>query len=91
MPEGPSPQSSRHRLQLSVRGSIALVLLLGGGLGWTFQRAQVQRDVASAIRSKDMHSSRPRSRAFTCHRSLLVLPVRRFTTPPVVRRLSFLG
>jgi hypothetical protein len=36
-----------------------------------------------------MHCGRRPSRACTCQRSLFVLPAQRFTTRPVVRRLSF--
>jgi hypothetical protein len=36
-----------------------------------------------------MHCGRRRSRAYTCQRSLFVLPSQRFTTRPVVHRLSF--
>src|SRR5262245_35219340 len=39
-----------HLLRFSVRGSLLLVLLLGGGLGWIVQRAQIQRDAVAAIR-----------------------------------------
>jgi hypothetical protein len=37
------------RVQLSVRALMALVLALGGSLGWFVQRAQVQRDAVAAI------------------------------------------
>jgi hypothetical protein len=39
----------RH-LRISVRGLIALVLAIGGGLGWIVHQAHVQRDAVAAIR-----------------------------------------
>lgn len=37
------------RVQLSIRALMALVLALGGGLGWLVHRAQVQRDAVATI------------------------------------------
>jgi hypothetical protein len=39
------------RLGLSLRVLMALVLLIGGGLGWVTYRANVQRDAVAAIRA----------------------------------------
>ncbi len=39
----------RKRLRLSIRGFIALVLLVGGGLGWIIHQAKVQRDCVTAV------------------------------------------
>jgi internalin A len=49
MPERPSSESWRRRLRISVRGLMALVLVIGGGLGWVIHRARVQRDAVAAI------------------------------------------
>jgi hypothetical protein len=45
-----SPKSWRHRLRLSVRAMMLLVLFFGGGLGWIIHRAKLQRDAVAAIR-----------------------------------------
>src|SRR5262245_41378889 len=37
------------RVRLSVRALMALVLAIGGGLGWFVHRAQLQRDAVAAI------------------------------------------
>jgi hypothetical protein len=37
------------RVRLSVRAMMALVLLVGGGIGWTVHSARVQRDVVAVI------------------------------------------
>src|SRR5438045_3013968 len=50
MPEQPSPKTWRHRLRISVRALIVLVLVLGGGLGWIVHRARVQGEAVAAIR-----------------------------------------
>ncbi len=39
----------RLRLRLSVRALAALVLMLGGGLGWLAHSARVQREAVAAI------------------------------------------
>jgi hypothetical protein len=44
-----SRPASRHRLGLSLRILMVLVLLLGGGLGWLAYRARVQRLAVAAI------------------------------------------
>lgn len=49
MPDQPSKKSRRHWLQLSVRTLMALVLVLGGWLGWTIYCARVQREAVAAI------------------------------------------
>jgi hypothetical protein len=47
----PTPATSRrHRLRLSVRGLILLVLIVGAGLGWIVRSARVQRHAVAAIR-----------------------------------------
>src|SRR5262245_42630968 len=38
-----------NRLRLSLRGLIALVLLIGGGMGWMVRSARVQRDAVAAL------------------------------------------
>ncbi len=48
-PAGSPPPPRRRRLMLSVRVLMALVLLIGGGLGWALHRARVQRDAVAAI------------------------------------------
>ena len=53
MPEQPSPEAWRRRLRISVRGLMALVLIVGGGLGWVIHRAHVQRDAVAAIQSAE--------------------------------------
>jgi hypothetical protein len=50
MPEQPSTGTWRRLLRISVRGLMAFVLLVGGGLGWVIHRAHVQRDAVAAIR-----------------------------------------
>jgi internalin A len=40
----------RRRFALSLRALMALVLLIGGGLGWTIHRAKIQREAVEAIR-----------------------------------------
>jgi hypothetical protein len=40
-----------HRLRLSVRALIVLVLVVGGGLGWFIHRATVQRDAVKVIKA----------------------------------------
>ena len=47
MPEQPSSDTWRRRLRISVRGLMALVLIVGGGLGWVIHRAHVQRDAVA--------------------------------------------
>jgi Leucine Rich repeat len=49
MPEKPSPKSCGHRLRVSVRTLMILVLILGGGLAWIVHRAHVQRDAVAAV------------------------------------------
>lgn len=39
----------RHRLRISVRALMILVLIPGGGLGWVVHQANVQRDAVAAI------------------------------------------
>src|SRR5262249_27919501 len=55
MPEQPSPETWRRRLRISVRGLMALVLIVGGGLGWVIHRAHVQRDAVAAIKRVGGH------------------------------------
>ena len=39
----------RKRLRLSIRGLIAVILLVGGGLGWIIHQAKLQRDCVTAV------------------------------------------
>jgi internalin A len=55
MPEQPSPNTWRRRLRISVRGLMALVLIVGGGLGWVIHRAHVQRDAVAVIKRVGGH------------------------------------
>ena len=48
--ERPSPTTLRHRLRLSVRALIVLVLIVGGWLGWLVRGARIQREAVTAIR-----------------------------------------
>jgi hypothetical protein len=38
-------------MRFSIRGLIALVLVLGAGMGWLAKRINVQRDAAAAVKS----------------------------------------
>lgn len=51
MPERTSPESWRRRLRISVRGLIALVLVVGVWMGWLARSARIQRDSVAAIRA----------------------------------------
>jgi hypothetical protein len=46
----PLPKSRRRRLRFSVSGLMALVLILGRGLGWILYRARVQREAVAVIK-----------------------------------------
>ena len=46
----PASPSWRKYLTFSVRGLIALVLVIGLGLGWIVRNAHIQRDAVAAIR-----------------------------------------
>ncbi len=50
MSDQPLPKSSRRRLRFSVSGLMALVLVLGGGLGWIPYRARAQREAVAVIK-----------------------------------------
>ena len=50
MPDQPLRRPWRQRLRLSVRGSMILVLILGGWLSWIVNSARIQRDAVGAIR-----------------------------------------
>jgi uncharacterized membrane protein len=53
MLDQPLPTGRRHRLQISIRGLIVLVLVIGGCLGWIahiVRSAQGQRDAVAAVR-----------------------------------------
>jgi Leucine Rich repeat len=50
MPDQPLLKTWRRRLRLSVRGLMALVLILGGGLGWFMHGARVQREAVATIK-----------------------------------------
>ncbi|MFI5460229.1 MAG: leucine-rich repeat domain-containing protein [Isosphaerales bacterium] len=49
MSEKPSSRSLRHRLRVSVRALMILVLLVGAGLGWIVRSARIQRESVAAI------------------------------------------
>jgi hypothetical protein len=53
MQEQVQPKSRRHRLRVSLRGLIILVLLIGGILGWIVRQAHIQRDAVAAIQKID--------------------------------------
>ena len=50
MPDQPSAMHWWHRLRLSVRALIALVMAIGVFLGWYVRTVQVQRDAVAAIK-----------------------------------------
>ena len=50
MPDQPLPMPWWHRLRLSVRALIALVMAIGVFLGWYVRTVQVQRDAVAAIK-----------------------------------------
>ena len=54
----PASRSARRYLRMSVRGTIVLVLAVGGLLGWIVRSAAIQRDAVAA-------SGRVRSSATT--------------------------
>ncbi len=47
--EVPIVLKKRRRLSLSVRALMALVMVVGGGLGWITYRARVQREAVAVI------------------------------------------
>ncbi len=49
MPAGPVSRSWRRYLRFSVRGLIALVLVIGLGLGWIVRSARIQREAVASI------------------------------------------
>jgi hypothetical protein len=49
MPDQPLWRSWFRRPRLSVRASMVLVLLLGGGIGWVVRIARIQRGAVAAI------------------------------------------
>jgi internalin A len=49
MPDQPLWRSWFRRPRLSVRASMVLVLLLGGGIGWVVRSARIQRGAVAAI------------------------------------------
>ena len=49
MPEKPSLKSWRHWFWISVRGSIVLVLFVGGWLGWVVRSPRIQHQAVGAI------------------------------------------
>ncbi len=49
MPAEPASRSWRRYLRVSVRGLIALVVVIGTGLGWLVRSARIQRDAVAAI------------------------------------------
>jgi hypothetical protein len=48
MPTGFVLRPWRRFLRFSVRGLIALVLVIGGGLGWLVRSARIQREAVAA-------------------------------------------
>jgi hypothetical protein len=49
MPAGAVRHSWRRLLRFSVRGLLALVLVIGAGLGWIVRSARIQREAVAAI------------------------------------------
>jgi internalin A len=49
MHAGPVSHPSRRFLRFSVRGLLALVLVIGAGLGWIVRSARIQREAVAAI------------------------------------------
>ena len=83
MPEQPSPYTWRRRLRISVRGLMAVVLVVGGGLGWVIHRAHVQRDAVAAIKRVGGHVGYSWQRA----RGTWISPPPRPPGPDWVRRI----
>jgi hypothetical protein len=54
-PPGPFPRFWRRNLQFSMRGLIALVLVIGASLGWLVRSARIQREAVSAIERAGGH------------------------------------
>jgi internalin A len=50
MPAGPVSRPWRRFLRFSLRGLIALVLVIGLGLGWIVRSARIQREAVAAIK-----------------------------------------
>ena len=48
----PARRFRTHRLRLSVRAMLLLVLLIGGGLGWLIRGARIQREAVAEIKRK---------------------------------------
>ena len=46
----PAARRWYHRLRLSIRGLIVVVLLIGGWLGWFARSARIQREAVAAIK-----------------------------------------
>ena len=57
-PESPATSRPKRRwLRLSLRGLMALVLLLGGGLGYLVNAARIQREAVAAVRRTGGYAS----------------------------------
>jgi hypothetical protein len=50
MPDQPRPKWRCRWVRVSVRGLMALIVVIGAGLGWVVRSAQIQRDAVAAIR-----------------------------------------
>jgi hypothetical protein len=50
MAEQPPPRSWWHRLRISLRAFVVLVVAIGGALGWWVNSARVQRVAIAAIK-----------------------------------------
>ncbi len=55
MPAESASRSWRRYLRFSVRGLIALVLVIGAGMGWLVRSARIQRDAVAAIERAGGH------------------------------------
>jgi hypothetical protein len=55
MAANPVSRPWRRLLRFSVRGLIALVLLIGGSLGWLVRGERIQRDAVAAIEREGGH------------------------------------
>ena len=82
MPSQPSSKSWRRRLRYSVRALMALVLVLGVGMGWVIHRAQVQRDAVAAIDRVGGHFGYSWQRS----KGMWIIPIPKPPWPDWVRR-----
>ncbi len=82
MPSQPSAQSWRCLLRFSVRALMALIFVLGVGLGWVIHRAQIQRDAVAAIDRAGGHFSYSWQRS----KGVVVFPIPKPPWPNWLRR-----